>query len=102
MTSPMPTVSIKYQILPEIPYARESTNGIIKVFASMGGIGAKKRFFARSRVPKAPKSVARLPKITSQKTAPDKIFARRQPTKSPPIAAGVKHGKMQSASEMRS
>ena len=42
-----------------------------------------------------------LPKMTSGRTAPPMKFARKQPTKSPGTAAGVKNGRIVSASEMR-
>lgn len=100
--SPIPTVNIKYGIVPSAPYAKDSTKGIINVFARIGGITARKRFPLSNLVPIAPKRVARLPKITSQTTAPARMFDKRHPTKRPGIAAGVKIGKIQSASEKRS
>lgn len=52
--------------------------------------------------PKAPISVARLPKIISQITAPGTIRLEiRQPTNRPGIASGKKIGRIHSASEMR-
>ena len=55
--------------------------------------------FLRKYVPKAPISVARLPKMMSQMTHPFIIFEIRHHTNNPGIAAGVKIGRMQSASE---
>ena len=40
ITSPSPTVSIKYHSMPSVPYAYFNTNGTITVFASIGGSGA--------------------------------------------------------------
>ena len=52
--------------------------------------------------PTAPISVARLPKIISQITAPGtRRFEIKQPTNSPGIASGKKIGRIHSAYEMR-
>ena len=51
--------------------------------------------------PKAPSSVARVPKITSGSTHPVRILLRRQPSVRPGIAAGVKKGMIVRASEKR-
>ena len=77
-------------------------NGIISVFATMGGTGAKYLCFFKAYVPSAPIKVARLPKITSHTAQPEKMFPSRQPTKRPGIAAGVKAGRTVNASEKRS
>ena len=71
------------------------------VLAKMGGRQASQRFFRSSRVPTAPSRVARLPKITSQTTQPDRMLDSRQPMNSPGTAAGKKQGRMVSASEKR-
>ena len=68
---------------------------------TMGGIAHRKRFLRSAQDPKAPSSVARVPKITSGSTHPVRILLRRQPSVRPGIAAGVKKGMIVRASEKR-
>ena len=69
------------------------------MFEIIGGDVARILCFFRKNVPNAPTKVARLPKTTSHKAQPVRMFARRQPIKSPGIAAGVKMGRIVKASE---
>ena len=52
-------------------------------------------------MPSAPSSVAMLPKMISQMMPPVIRLEIRHPMKRPGMAAGVKTGRMQSASEKR-
>ena len=70
--------------------------------ARMGGSGANHLCPRNIHVSTAPINVAREPNIISGSAAPTKILDKRQPTNSPGMAAGVKKGKMVSASEKRS
>ena len=71
------------------------------VLAAMGGIGAN-HFLLRSRkVPTAPMRLARVPKTISGRAQPVTILEIRHPMVMPGMAAGVKNGKMVSASEKR-
>ena len=68
----------------------------------IGGSGARMRFWLRSfHVKKAPIKVARLPKMISGRIAPPKMLPIRHPTNNPGTAAGVKIGRIVSASEIR-
>ena len=78
-----------------------STNGTINVFAIIGGSGASALCRLMRYVPTAPISVARVPKIMSQKAQPVSRFESRQPIVSPGIAAAVKHGSTVRASDIR-
>ena len=70
----------------------------MSVLAIIGGKGASHLFFLNAYVPIAPISVAILPNIISHIAAPPKMLDNRQPTNSPGIAAGVKYGRIVSAS----
>ena len=71
------------------------------VLAAMGGIGASHLLLRKIRVPRAPSSVAILPKIISGIAQPVNRLLNRQPVNKPGTAAGVKKGKIVSASEKR-
>jgi len=101
MISPMPIVTIKYQIAPSKLYTYERINGIIRVFAIMGGIGARILCFRKIYVNIAPIRVARLPKRISRAIAPVKVFEIRHPMNSPGTAEGIMQGRTVSASEKR-
>ena len=92
------------------------TNGMMIVFAAIGGSGASHAprgmppgrvrevfspSFRRAKVPIAPISVARLPKTRSYGNAPVIKLDSRQPINSPGIAAGVKYGRIVNASDTR-
>ena len=71
------------------------------VLAAIGGIGAAHICLRSIYVPTAPRKVARLPKIISSGIHPVKRLLRIQPAVRPGIAAGVKNGRIVSASEKR-
>ena len=71
------------------------------VLDMIGGSGPRNGCCLRRYVKNAPASVARLPKIMSGRIAPPRILAVRHPINKPGIAAGVKSGRIVSASEMR-
>lgn len=67
----------------------------------MGGSAHSQRFFRRAQLPTAPRNVARVPKMISGSAHPVSVLLRRQPIVRPGIAAGVKKGRIVSASEKR-
>ncbi len=102
MISPIPTVRTMKGMAIGISYTNLSTIGTMIMFDTIGGIGASHGESLRSFLVKnAPISVAIDPKITSQIAQPVRRFERKHPTKSPGMAAGVKYGRMVSASEKR-
>ncbi len=78
-----------------------STKGIITVLETIVGRGDNHLYFRRRYAPTAPISVANEPKMISITFPEVRRFARAQPRVTPGIAADVKQGRMQSASEIR-
>ena len=99
-TSPRPTVKNMNISASGAPYAYLSTNGMMTVFASIGGISASIGcFLPMSLVPTAPIKVAILPNTTSSRIPPASRFEITHPTNSPGTAAAVKAGRMHIASD---
>ena len=99
--SPMPTVSIKYQIVPGKPYVNFKISGITTVFDKIGGISAIYGIFFSLCVKNTPIKVAKLPKTISKMLHPVRIFDKKQPVESPKTADGVKIAREYNASESR-
>ena len=66
-----------------------------------GGMLQKNLCFLRYHVPTVPRKVASVPKTTSGSALPISTLLKKHPSVTPGIAAGVKNGKMVSASEKR-
>ena len=100
MISPIPTVMAKAGSVlisipkrvnpPSNPYAYLRTNGMIRALDITGGTQHRYLFLRRNYVPRAPRNVASVPKITSGAADPIKILAIRHPSVTPGTAAVVK------------